>query len=183
MKILIIEDEVAAVRRLSKLILEVLPSADIIADLDSVEASLQWFHKNPMPDLIFQDIQLADGTSFDIFEHIEVLKPIIFTTAYDQYAIQAFKVNAIDYLLKPVKRVELENALSKYQKWQKPLSFDYQALAKAIQRDEYNHRFLIRFGQQIKVVELKDAALFLHAGQDHLPGHQRGEEVPCRPFP
>lgn len=160
MKTLIIEDEAAAVRRISKLILEVDSNIEIVEDLDSIESTLNWLENNPLPDLIFMDIHLADGSSFEIFNHVEIIKPIIFTTAYDQYAIQAFKVNAIDYLLKPIKKVELETALGKYKKWQKPLAFDYKTLAREMNRDEYNKRFLIRFGQQIRVIEFRDAAYF-----------------------
>jgi DNA-binding LytR/AlgR family response regulator len=160
MKVLIIEDEAAAARRLVKLIEEIDPEIEIVDQLDSIEASLLWFENNPLPDLIFMDIHLADGSSFEIFNHLELIKPVIFTTAYDQYALQAFKVNAIDYILKPIKKAELEQALEKYRKWTKPLAFDYSALANAMQRDEYNKRFLIRFGQNIKVVEFRDAAYF-----------------------
>jgi two-component system LytT family response regulator len=160
MKALIIEDEAAAVRRLTKLIQEVDANLEIVADLDSIETTLNWLENNPAPDLIFMDIHLADGSSFEIFNHTKIEKPIIFITAYDQYAIQAFKVNAIDYLLKPIKKAELEQALKKYQNLQQPSGFDYQKLAKAVNRDEYNKRFLIRFGQQIRVVEFRDAAYF-----------------------
>jgi two-component system LytT family response regulator len=160
MKVLIIEDEAAAVRRLSKLINELEAGIQIIDNLDSIEASLNWFEQNPLPDLIFMDIHLADGSSFEIFNHAQILKPVIFTTAYDQYALQAFKVSAIDYLLKPIKKAELELALEKYRRLQKPFTFDYQALSQAIQHDEYNKRFLIRIGQTIKVVEFRDAAYF-----------------------
>lgn len=160
MKVLIIEDESAAVRRLSKLLNEMDPDIHILDDLDSIEASLNWFEQHPMPDLIFMDIHLADGSSFEIFNHAQILKPIIFTTAYDQYALQAFKVNAIDYLLKPIKKAELNAALSKYQRSRNNVTFDYRALTRAMNNDEYNKRFLIRFGQTIKVVEFRDAAYF-----------------------
>jgi two-component system LytT family response regulator len=160
MKTLIIEDEAAAVRRLSKLILEIDPSIKIVDDLDSIENSLDWLHSNPLPDLIFMDIHLADGASFEIFNHFEISKPIIFTTAYNEYAIQAFKVNTIDYLLKPIKKPELEAAITKYRKLTRSQAFDYKTLAREMNRDEYNKRFLIRFGQQIRVVEMRDCAYF-----------------------
>lgn len=160
MKALIIEDEAAAVRRLTKLIQEVDATIEIVADLDSIETSLNWLENNSAPDLIFMDIHLADGSSFEIFNHVTIEKPIIFTTAYDQYAIQAFKVNVIDYLLKPIKKAELEQALKKYQNLHQSIKFDYQKLAKAVHRDDYRKRFLIRFGQQIRVVEFRDAAYF-----------------------
>jgi two-component system LytT family response regulator len=160
MKTLIIEDEAAAVRRLSKLILEIDSSIEIVDDLDSIENSLDWLHSNPIPDLIFMDIHLADGASFEIFNHFEISKPIIFTTAYNEYAIQAFKVNTIDYLLKPIKKPELEAAINKYRKLARSQTFDYKTLAREMNRDEYNKRFLIRFGQQIRVVEMRDCAYF-----------------------
>ena len=160
MKTLIIEDEAAAVRRLSKLILDIDSSIEIVDDLDSIEHTLDWLKNNPLPDLIFMDIHLADGASFEIFNHYDIPKPIIFTTAYNEYAIQAFKVNAIDYLLKPIKKAELETALDKYRRLSKSPEFDYRALAKEMNRDDYNKRFLIRFGQQIRVVEMRDCAYF-----------------------
>ncbi len=160
MKVIIIEDESAAARRLAKLIQETDPGIEILGQLDSIESALLWFEQHPMPDLIFMDIHLADGSSFEIFNHVKIEKPVIFTTAYDQYALQAFKVNAIDYLLKPMKKTELEHAIEKYRRLNKPPGLDYQVLATAMQHDEYNRRFLIRFGQSIKVVEFRDAAYF-----------------------
>lgn len=160
MKTLIIEDEAAAVRRLSKLILDIDSSIEITEDLDSIEHTLDWLKSNPLPDLIFMDIHLADGASFEIFNHYDIPKPIIFTTAYNEYAIQAFKVNAIDYLLKPIKKPELEAALEKYRRLSVNQEFDYRKLAQEMNRDEYNKRFLIRFGQQIRVVEMRDCAYF-----------------------
>lgn len=160
MDVLIIEDEDAAIRRLAKLIQEIDPEMQIVGILDSIESSLLWFEENPMPELIFLDIHLADGSSFELFDHLSITKPVIFTTAYDQYAIQAFKVNAIDYLLKPIKKNELQEAIIKYKNQEQKQAFDYQAIAKAVNRDAYSKRFLIRFGQQIKVVEMHQAAYF-----------------------
>ena len=160
MKVLIIEDEDAAARRLQKLIKEIDPSIEVASQLDSIESVLNWLDDNKLPDLVFMDIHLADGSSFEIFQHVKVEKPVIFTTAYDQYAIQAFKVNSVDYLLKPLKKAELEQAIQKYYKWHEKSSVDYNELARAIQGDQYNKRFLIRIGQSIRVVEMKDAAYF-----------------------
>ena len=161
MKALIIEDEAAAVRRMTKLIQEVDPNIEILTDLDSVADAVTWLENNPPPDVIFQDIHLADGSSFEIFNHVEVKSPIIFITAYDEYAIKAFKVSAIDYLLKPLKKGELEVALNKVRKAKgEGTTLDYAKLAKALQSGKYNKRFLIRFGQQIKVVSMKEAAYF-----------------------
>ena len=162
MKVLIIEDEQPAVNRLEKLIKEMDNSIEIIASLDSVEAVLDWAQKEEMPDLLFLDIHLADGSAFEIFTRIKISKPIIFTTAYDQYAIQAFKVNAIDYLLKPIKKDELKTALEKYNTLQATTSFDYAKLAQQLQKEKSQRlkRFLIRVGQNLKTIEIKDVAYF-----------------------
>lgn len=160
MKVLIIEDEAAAVRRLSKLILEIEPEANIVADLDSIESSLTWMSENKLPDLIFMDINLADGNSFEIFNHIKIDKPVIFTTAYDEFAIKAFKVNALDYILKPIKKLELVSAIDRYKKLLIADKPDYQEIVKAMNQNQLPTRFLIRVGQQIKVVELEDVSYF-----------------------
>ena len=113
MKALIIEDEKAAVRNLKALLKEVAPQMEVIDVLDSVTESVAWFEANPAPDLVFMDIHLADGSSFEIFEHVRITAPIIFTTAYDEYALKAFKVNSVDYLLKPIGLADLRQALAK----------------------------------------------------------------------
>ena len=114
MKALIIEDEVLAAQSLKKLITEVAPDSDIIGVLQSIEESIAWFNENPMPDLIFMDIHLADGSSFAIFEQVQITCPVIFTTAYDEYALKAFEVSSIDYLLKPINRNDLTRAMHKF---------------------------------------------------------------------
>ncbi len=113
MKTIIIEDEKAAVRNLTSLLEEVYPEAEIITVIDSISGTIEWFGSQPMPELIFMDIHLADGSAFEIFEHIHINCPIIFTTAYDEYALRAFKVNSIDYLLKPIGRSDIERAIEK----------------------------------------------------------------------
>lgn len=164
MKVLIIEDENAAARRLEKLLREVAPETVILDQIDSVEGSVLWLKKNPQPDLIFMDIHLADGASFDIFEHVKVKCPIIFITAYDEYALQAFKVNAVDYLLKPIKSAELASALEKYRQVFKPANTpDYAALLETLksqQNENYLQRMLIRFGHSLKLIDIADAAYF-----------------------
>ncbi|XLS27396.1 LytR/AlgR family response regulator transcription factor [Flavobacteriaceae bacterium M23B6Z8] len=114
MKILIVEDEPRAANQLQNLLNKSSFDFEILTIIDSVEETVSWFQQNRNPDLVFMDIQLADGLSFEIFQKTEVTAPIIFTTAFDQYAIQAFKVNSIDYLLKPVKQNELDAALTKF---------------------------------------------------------------------
>lgn len=113
MKVIIIEDENAAVRNLKALLAEARPEAEIETVLDSIAAVLDWFSLHAMPDLIFMDIHLADGSAFEIFEHVDITCPIIFTTAYDEYALRAFKVNSVDYLLKPIGKGDVEQALQK----------------------------------------------------------------------
>lgn len=164
MNVLLIEDENAAARRLEKLLKDIAPETIILAQIDSVESSVRWLQNNPHPDLIFMDIHLADGASFDIFEHVKVQCPIIFTTAYDEYALQAFKVNAVDYLLKPIKSAELTSALEKYRQVFKPVKApDYSALLETLknyQSENYLQRMLIRFGHSLKLIDISDAAYF-----------------------
>ena len=165
MRILIIEDEPKAASRLNRMVTELAPDMEVIAMLDSVEGSLTWLAGNEAPDLILMDIQLADGSSFEIFDHHVVDSPVIFTTAYDEYALKAFKHNSIDYLLKPIKREELTLALNKFQrlhKQHKNSDIDYNQLANQIQIDKpsYQKRILIRYAQTLKAVEIADAAYF-----------------------
>lgn len=114
MKIFIVEDEKAALNNLKALISDINPQAEIIGESDTVCNTIEWFKNNAMPDLVIMDIHLADGSAFEIFDYTEITCPIIFTTAYDEYALQAFKVNSIDYLLKPINKDELRNAFAKY---------------------------------------------------------------------
>lgn len=162
MKILIIEDERLASQRLIRMIKALEPQVEVLAELESVEESLEWWAENTPPELMFMDIHLADGSAFEILSQLEVECPIIFTTAYDAYAIQAFKHNSIDYILKPVKKEELQAALAKFHRAQQnsSASFDYRALAKVLQEREAPKRLLIRFGQQLKAVEFEEVAYF-----------------------
>jgi two-component system LytT family response regulator len=114
MKAVIVEDEIFAAKALQDLIHEVDTSIEILSILQSIDESVEWFSSNPVPDLVFMDIHLADGSSFAIFEKVDITCPIIFTTAYDEYALKAFEVNSIDYLLKPINLKDLERAISKY---------------------------------------------------------------------
>lgn len=115
MKIFIVEDEKAALNNLKALISEINPKAEIIGESDTVCNTIEWFKSNAMPDLVIMDIHLADGSAFEIFDYVDITCPIIFTTAYDEYALKAFKVNSIDYLLKPINKDELRNAFAKYE--------------------------------------------------------------------
>ncbi len=152
MNLILIEDEKAAAQRLQSMIETLLPDARIIAQIDSVEDAIDFFKKHKGPELVLMDIQLADGECFDIFKEVEVKNPIIFTTAYDEYAIRAFKVNSIDYLLKPVKIEELKEALEKWESMKEGSLYpDYKELVKSIATTgkSYKKRFLLRLGQNI----------------------------------
>jgi two-component system, LytTR family, response regulator LytT len=168
MKILIIEDENLAARKLKKLVSELEPMADIVGMTDSIESSVEWLESNPTPDLILMDIELADGQSFEIFNRTEVNSTIIFTTAYDEYALKAFKVNSIDYLLKPVRSEELEKALNKFKALKKAGTSDnrvnIEELLKELRQNQskqdYRDRFLVKQGQRFITVETNDIAYF-----------------------
>lgn len=162
MKILLIEDELPAARQLAKLLLARNPAFQILDTLDSVESAVRWLRSFPAPDLIFMDIQIADGLSFDIFRQVEVKSPVVFTTAFDQYAVQAFKVNAVDYLLKPVDPEELRRALEKIENQRnKPAAaFDFAALSGYFKKDNYKDRFLVKTGQQLAFIQTTEIAFF-----------------------
>lgn len=164
MNVLIIEDEKPAARRLARLLSEL--NVEVSTMLHSVEEAVEWFQKNEHPDLIFLDIQLSDGLSFEIFDVVEVRSAIIFTTAYDEYALQAFKLNSIDYLLKPIDDEELESAVKKYQnlkpdRSQIVLDFDdvKKFLVNPLER-EYKKRFTIRLGQHLKIINADEIECF-----------------------
>jgi DNA-binding LytR/AlgR family response regulator len=162
MNILIIEDEKPAANRLIKLLEVHFPGTFPIANLDTVARAVAWFGQNPEPDLIFCDIQLADGISFEIFEKVKLSTPIIFTTAYDQYAIKAFQVNAIDYLLKPIDPVELAKAVEKFKSRQVKPVLDLDILKSLLQPEKksYKSRFLVRFGEKIQSIPIEETAFF-----------------------
>lgn len=160
MKVVIVEDEPNAAQRLSKLIRELDPSSEILTTIDSVKRAVAWFKSNPSPDLIFMDIQLGDGLSFEIFEQVKLTAPVIFTTAYDAYALKAFKVNSVDYLLKPVDKEELSNALKKYRSVSSrptaPTDELLNNIGQAVQMltRKYKTRFVIKVGEHLKTVEV-----------------------------
>lgn len=162
MKTLIIEDEQATALRLKKLLLEIEPDIEILDILDSIESCVNWYKSNAAPDLVFQDIELADGSSFEIFNQVKVDTPVIFVTAYNQYAIDAFKVNSVDYLLKPVKKTELTNSIKKFKNLyaDSKIDLDYVALANLIKKEDYQKRLIVRYGNTIKAIEIEDIAYF-----------------------
>lgn len=163
MKALIIEDETAAAINLEALLRKVEPSLQIEAVLESVGESVEWLSSHPMPDLIFMDIHLADGESFRIFDRVEIDCPIIFTTAYDQYALEAFKVNSIDYLLKPITQNDLQRALDKLRRLsvteRRSISERVTSLAAEASKASQNV-FLIQVRDRIRPLKFDEAAYF-----------------------
>ena len=160
---LIIEDELPAARRLSKILLEADPEIEIIGHLESVKSAVQWLRSNPAPDLMMLDIQLADGLSFDIFSQIGTSSFVIFTTAYDEYAIRAFELNSVDYLLKPVDKVKLARSIDKYKKLKGLGDLgDLREIMERMNRREplYKQRFSVNIGDGIRIINTSDAALF-----------------------
>jgi len=179
MKVLIIEDEKPAASHIEALVKKYDSNIEVIGPLGSVKKSVAWFDANPHPDLVLMDIQLSDGISFEIFEHTPVECPVIFTTAFNEYAIRAFKVNSIDYLLKPIDFDELTKALHKFNK--SYLNFDRSSYALMFDKvmhtltNNYKQRFVIKIGEHIKSVPVEDIlyffslekATFLHTADDH----------------
>lgn len=163
-KVVIIEDEPLAAQKLQRQLHKIEPDYEVIAVLESVEQSIAWLSTNTV-DLIFLDIHLSDGLSFGIFDQIEATSPIIFTTAYDQYAIQAFKVNSVDYLLKPVTASDLQQSISKFkQHFEAPLpSPDLSALKAALIGDaqQYQKRFMVYTGEKIRTIQVQEVAYFI----------------------
>lgn len=161
MKCIIIEDEYNAYAYLQTMLRKLMPEAEILGQIESVEDTVNWFNTNAHPDLVFLDIQLSDGKSFEIFNHIQINAPIIFTTAYDQFALDAFKYNSIDYLLKPIHQDDLAKSLEKYRK--QHFSFDVRMSEqlKGIfeQREKKKkHRCLIKKANHYEYIDVKDIA-------------------------
>lgn len=166
MNVLIIEDEPQAAQRLDTLVKKLVPGIVVLDKIDSVKRSVEWIKGNAPPDLIFMDIQLADGISFQVFEQCEVKSPVIFTTAYDEYALKAFKVNSIDYILKPVDSDELEMAMKKYHQLttsEKKTHVVLNNIEQAIQMltKRYKSRFIIKVGEHLRSVEVTEISFFV----------------------
>lgn len=162
MKIVIIEDEQPAAQKLVQLLKRAAPGAEVLAVLESVEESVNWLATHPAPDLIFVDIQLDDGISFEIFETLKIEAPVIFTTAFDQYAIRAFKVNSVDYLLKPIDGEALKKALQKFDRLHaRPASWETR-LEKIMEQIPagYKSRFLIKIGAKYQPVPAEKVCCF-----------------------
>jgi two-component system LytT family response regulator len=162
-KTLIVEDEEPAAIRLKKLLNEVADDIEIVNWVDSIEGAVKWLKANPAPDLLMLDIQLGDGLSFEIFRQVQIESFVIFTTAYDEYAIKAFELNSIDYLLKPIDKEKLERSIAKFRKLKSPTSqLTINELIQTIESKtgNYKKRFLINMGAKIKSIETKDIASF-----------------------
>ena len=169
MKTIIIEDEPLVAKDLQKLIALIDSSIEVLNVLDSVKSCIDYFKANAEPDLLFMDIQLNDGVSFDIFKHVEIRCPIIFTTAYNEYAIRAFKINSIDYLLKPIDKSELRNSIEKFKKIKAPLGNDLKEqiqlamsqLSSPPANKIYKERFMVHSGKSFSVVNYSSVAYFV----------------------
>lgn len=156
-RVVIIEDEEMAVIRLSEMLTSISNDIKIVRTLDSISDSIAYFSNDPSYDLILMDIHLSDGNSFDIFKYVTITKPILFITAYDEYAIDAFKQYAVDYLLKPVRKEHLEDAFNKYTRFYKNPVPDY---TKLINEDKAEKKWLIKLGQNIRTVNYEDVAYY-----------------------
>jgi len=157
-KILIIENEEVSAQRLERLILNIRGNYSIMEVMSSIKKSVEWFTKNELPDLVFMDIQLSDGLSFEIFNLVDVSCPVIFTTAYDEFALKAFKYNSIDYLLKPIQKEELESSISKYESLNATSNTQnidlFKNLLKYVEVKNYRKRFLITFRDGYKQINV-----------------------------
>jgi len=170
MKVVIVEDEHLTAERIRTLLREIDPGIEVMTTLDSVRSAVAWFGENENPDLVLMDIQLADGISFDIFEQVKIENPVIFITAYQEYAIRAFKVNSVDYLLKPVTEDALRAAIEKFRhffahKEEYPLvSLELLSTIRQMIQKPYKTRFMVRVGDRIKSLEV-DQILYFYSFQ------------------
>ena len=178
MNILIVEDEDIAVKKIQKTLLSVDDNARVVGVTDSIKGTVEWLQQHPAPDLILMDIELADGQSFEIFKLTDIKSPVIFTTSYDEYALKAFKVNSIDYLLKPVQKEELRAALDKFKEVKKSyvakdgevveearLDSLLKELRSRLEPKEYRQRFLVKQGQKLVSIEMNEIAYFFSDGR------------------
>ena len=176
MKVLIIEDEELAVKKLRKTLESVDSSAQVVGVADSIRSSVNWLEQNPAPDLILMDIELADGQSFEIFDKVEVKSTVIFTTSYDEYALKAFKVNSVDYLLKPIQKEDLQAAMNKLKTMKtlyanggsaEPLNVEnlVKELQQKLQPKEFRKRFLVKHAQKLVSVDVDEIAYFYSDGR------------------
>jgi two-component system response regulator LytT len=176
MRVLIIEDEELAQKKLQKTLQSVDSTAQVVGVADSIRSSVDWLQSNPAPDLILMDIELADGQSFEIFDKVEVKSTVIFTTSYDEYALKAFKVNSVDYLLKPIQKEDLQAALSKlknlktlYSSQLESPALNVDVLVKELQQKlqpkDFRKRFLVKHAQKLLSIEIGEIAYFYSDGR------------------
>ena len=179
-KVLIIEDETAAALNLKAVLRKIESDVEVLDTIDTIVDSVEWLQNNPAPDLIFMDIHLSDGESFRIFDSLTVECPIIFTTAYDQYALEAFKVNSIDYLLKPINEQEVQRALDKWRRLTSAERQEYASRVDAVahSRRAEQHTFLVRFRDKIIPLTCDDIA-FCYTSNERVTAHCfNGESYP-----
>lgn len=161
MNVLIVEDETTAYENMVDLLAQVDPNIHVVGNTESIRQTIKWLGEHEAPDLIFMDIHLSDGSAFVIFDEIRIEIPIIFTTAYDRYAIEAFKVNSIDYLLKPVKEDDMRRALTKFSKWGRPDISQYLSqIAQMVSKPNYSDKILIPYKDKLLPVSLSEIACF-----------------------
>lgn len=179
MNVLIVEDEPLAVKKLERLLAEVADDLHIMGSTGSIRGTVEWLGNNPVPDLIFLDIELSDGQSFEIFQHTNVQSPVIFVTSYDEFALQAFKVNSVDYLLKPVQKDELARAIAKYRDLKtyfvaeaNPVTSSIEKLLQSLTNNgnnaapkTYRSRFLVKYLQKYVTIDVEDIAYFWSEGR------------------
>ncbi len=175
MKILIVEDEELAVKKIQKTLASIDPDAEIAGITHSISSTIDWLESNPSPDLILMDIELSDGQSFEIFSRTKVKSAVVFTTSYDEYALKAFKVNSIDYLLKPVQKEDLEAALNKYRNMKQVYAGNSEddlnmesivkQLKQKLQLKEFRKRFLVKHAQKLVSIEVEEIAYFFSDGR------------------
>jgi len=163
MKVLLIEDEIPAAKRLANLITELEPEWEILDSIDEIEQAIKLLNNHPQPDLIFMDIQLADGFSFEIFKAVEVKAPVIFVTAFDQYAVNAFRVNGLDYILKPVALDVLKESIDRFKSMNSQTGINIEALKHLFKQEptHFKERFLIKSGEELNFVRTSEIAYFL----------------------
>lgn len=162
-KVLIIEDELPAAKRLEKLLSEVAPEFQVVKHCDSIETSIHYLKSGALPDLIMLDIQLGDGLSFEIFKQVDILCPVIFTTAYDEFSIKAFELNSIDYLLKPINKDKLSKSIEKFNRLhQSSHQQDWRLIATLLDKEkkEFKQRFLVTVGEHLHTIQTNEIAYF-----------------------
>lgn len=180
MRLLIIEDETAAAKNLCSILQSVTPDAQILDTIDTVVDSVEWFKSNPAPDLVFMDIHLSDGESFKIFEKVAITSPVIFTTAYDQYALKAFQTNGIDYLLKPIQEAEVRRAVEKWRLLTGADRSNYKQKVDNMVAEQHDERqsFLVRFRDKLIPVAQSDIAYYYTCEERVYAYGYNGERYP-----